>query len=138
MPARDFFHNTVRLALEKDGWAVTHDPLFIEIEDFPFRRNPETEGMLAAEKGDRKMALEIKSFPDKSKIEDFYEVIGQFLFYNSVLKEKQEDVTLYLAVSRDVYDDFLTTEFVREIVKQRGVKQLIVDRKEENIWSWKE
>jgi len=38
MPARDVFHNTVRVALEKDGWAITHDPLFIIIEDFPALR----------------------------------------------------------------------------------------------------
>ncbi len=27
MSAKDIFHNTVRLALEKDGWTITHDPL---------------------------------------------------------------------------------------------------------------
>jgi len=73
-----------------------------------------------------------------SKLDEFYVVLGQFLFYHSVLKEKQEDVTLYLAVSWDVYDDFFTKDFLREIVKERGVKQLIVDRNEQNIWSWKE
>ncbi|MDY6804258.1 MAG: element excision factor XisH family protein [Cyanobacteriota bacterium] len=136
MPARDVFHNAVRVALEKDGWAITNDPLFIEIENFPFHINPETEGMLAAEKGDRKIALEIKSFPGTSKLDDFYEVLGQFIFYNSVLKDQPENVTLYLAVSRDIYNDFLTKEFIQEIVKERGVKQLIVDRNEQNIGSW--
>ncbi|GCL41741.1 fdxN element excision controlling factor protein XisH [Dolichospermum planctonicum] len=27
MSAKDFFHNAVRLALEKDGWLITDDPL---------------------------------------------------------------------------------------------------------------
>ena len=27
MPARDSHHNTVRSAIEKDGWTVTNDPL---------------------------------------------------------------------------------------------------------------
>ncbi len=31
MPARDVFHNTVRVALEKDGWTITHDPWFIVV-----------------------------------------------------------------------------------------------------------
>ena len=29
MPAKDIFHHEVRHALEKDGWTITHDPLFI-------------------------------------------------------------------------------------------------------------
>lgn len=24
--AKDFFHNTVKTALQKDGWTITHDP----------------------------------------------------------------------------------------------------------------
>lgn len=27
MPAKDIYHNTVRAALEKDGWTITDDPL---------------------------------------------------------------------------------------------------------------
>jgi XisH protein len=26
MPARDYYHEVVRLALQKDGWTITHDP----------------------------------------------------------------------------------------------------------------
>ena len=26
MPARDLYHDVVRNALSKDGWAITHDP----------------------------------------------------------------------------------------------------------------
>lgn len=31
MPAKDIFHNTVRLALEKDGWVITDDPLHLKV-----------------------------------------------------------------------------------------------------------
>ncbi|WP_205127413.1 element excision factor XisH family protein [Okeania hirsuta] len=27
MPAKDIFHDTVKRALEKEGWTITHDPL---------------------------------------------------------------------------------------------------------------
>lgn len=30
MSAKDFFDNTVRSALEKDGWTITHEPLFLQ------------------------------------------------------------------------------------------------------------
>jgi XisH protein len=29
VPAKDIFHNAVRHALEKEGWIVTDDPLFL-------------------------------------------------------------------------------------------------------------
>jgi len=27
MPAKDIFHDAVRIGLEKDGWVITDDPL---------------------------------------------------------------------------------------------------------------
>ena len=30
MPRRDRAHQTVRHALEKEGWVITHDPLMLE------------------------------------------------------------------------------------------------------------
>jgi XisH protein len=32
MPARDLIHYQVRTALERDGWKITSDPLFIPVE----------------------------------------------------------------------------------------------------------
>ena len=33
MAAKDVFHNTVRNALDKDGWVITHDMFHIKIDD---------------------------------------------------------------------------------------------------------
>jgi hypothetical protein len=30
MPAKDIFHNTVKIGLEKEGWEITSDPLYLE------------------------------------------------------------------------------------------------------------
>ena len=30
MPARDFYHDVVKLALIADGWTITHDPLVLQ------------------------------------------------------------------------------------------------------------
>ncbi len=32
MPAKDKFHDVVKVALEKDGWQITHDPLLLRIQ----------------------------------------------------------------------------------------------------------
>lgn len=31
--ARDLIHESVRIALEKDGWTITHDPFTLETGD---------------------------------------------------------------------------------------------------------
>ncbi len=31
MPERDLFHDVVKTALAKDGWTITHDPLFLRL-----------------------------------------------------------------------------------------------------------
>ncbi|MBD2445217.1 hypothetical protein H6G25_18935 [Dolichospermum sp. FACHB-1091] len=36
MPAKDLFHNTVKTALTKDGWTITDEHLFIQVEDIDF------------------------------------------------------------------------------------------------------
>ena len=28
MPARDYYHNVVKKAIQKDGWTITNDPFF--------------------------------------------------------------------------------------------------------------
>jgi hypothetical protein len=35
MSAKDKFHNLVRIALEKDGWAITDDPSVISRNQIP-------------------------------------------------------------------------------------------------------
>jgi hypothetical protein len=62
MPARDIFHNTVRYALEKDGWVITDDPLTLDWGDRNLFVDLAAERLVAAEKAGRKIAVEIKSF----------------------------------------------------------------------------
>jgi hypothetical protein len=31
MPAKDHYHETVKNALIKDGWTITHDPLILRL-----------------------------------------------------------------------------------------------------------
>ena len=68
MSAKDFFHNAVRLALEKDGWLITDDPLRFIVDSIEFSLDLGAERLIAAEKEGEKIAVEIKSFLGKSAI----------------------------------------------------------------------
>lgn len=38
MPAKDLYHDTVKRALMKDGWTVTHDPYTLSFGQRNFKR----------------------------------------------------------------------------------------------------
>ncbi|GET36720.1 XisH protein [Microseira wollei NIES-4236] len=76
MSARDFYHNIVRSALEKDGWIVTDEPLYISIDDVDLKIDLAAEKVIAATKNDRKIAVEIKSFIGSSTVTEFHLALG--------------------------------------------------------------
>ena len=62
MATRDKIHDLVASALTKDGWEITHDPFTMRIGKLDLQVDLGAERLLAAEKGDEKIAVEIKSF----------------------------------------------------------------------------
>lgn len=70
MPAKDFYHDTVKTALIKDGWAITDDPLLLRIRLRSVFVDLGAERLIAAERGTEKIAVEIKRFLSPSPIND--------------------------------------------------------------------
>jgi hypothetical protein len=101
MPAKDLFHNTVKTALEKDGWIITDEHLFLQVEDVDFYIDLTAERILAAEKTGKKIAVEIKSFLGASDVTEFHLALGQCLNYRAALRLTEPDRTLYLAIPVD-------------------------------------
>ena len=62
MPAKDLYHDHVKNALLKDGWKITHEHLKLDWDESPIYVDLGAEQLLTAEKGGRKIAVEIKSF----------------------------------------------------------------------------
>jgi hypothetical protein len=77
MPAKDLYHDTVKRALIKDGWTITHDPYTLSFGQRNVFVDLGAEQMLAAEKDAEKIAVEVKSFQGDSDIRDFEVAIGQ-------------------------------------------------------------
>ncbi len=138
MPARDIFHKAVRLALEKEGWTITDDPLFVKVDEIEIFIDLGAEKILAAEKDGLKIAVEIKSFLGPSDIAEFHLALGQFINYRSALRKKQPDRVLYLAVPDDVYEDFFSRQFIQDVIAEYQVKLIIFDSEREEIVLWKE
>jgi hypothetical protein len=136
MPAKDFFHDTVKNALDKDGWIITDENLFIKIDQIEFYIDLAAERILVAEKAGQKIAVEVKSFIGVSVVSEFHTALGQFLNYRSALRKKEPERILYLAVSFDVYDDFFRSSFIQEVIAEHQLRMLVFDSQKEEVVLW--
>lgn len=136
MAARDAFHESVKQALIKDGWIVTHDPLVIRFDSIDFYIDLGAEKLIAAEKSGVQIAVEIKSFLSTSIVSEFHTALGQFLNYRFVLQEKEPARELYLAVPVDIHETFFNMTFAKGIISQYQVKLLIYHPYMQEVKQW--
>jgi hypothetical protein len=76
MPRLDIYHNVVKAALIKDGWTITHDPFTIRFEDLTVYADLGAEKLIAAERSERKIAVEVKVFISPSPVTDLERAVG--------------------------------------------------------------
>lgn len=136
MPAKDIYHDTVRTALIKDGWTITHDPLTIRLTRKKLFVDLGAERLIAAERGAEQIAVEVKSFTRASDMKDLEDAIGQFVLYTHLMSRYDPERKLYLAVTDSVYESVFQEE-AGEILLQDGVIRLITfNADQEAITQW--
>ena len=135
--AKDKYHALVRLALENAGWTITHDPYKILLGK---RRGyidlGAEKGIIAAEKDNEKIAVEIKSFISDSDLDAFEDALGQFLIYWRALRQKEPERLLYLAVPRSFYDRFFDDVFFVETARDFNVRMIVYNQQDALIEQW--
>lgn len=136
MPAKDIYHNTVKNALIKDGWTITHDPLRFRWGNDLLYVDQGAEQLLTAKKEDRKIAVEIKSFISYSNIADLGNALGQYILYRNIIEELEPDWTLYLAVHEEVFATIFEESLGQMLIHKNHLKLLVFDRTEEVIAKW--
>jgi hypothetical protein len=138
MPARDKFHQAVKVGLQHEKWVITADPLYLEYGGVDMYVDLAADKIIAAEKENRKIAVEIKSFSAPSLISEFHKALGQFINYRTALEVKEPERCLYLAVPEDTYREFFVLPFIQLITKQQQLKLLVYDIEQEVIVEWHE
>jgi XisH protein len=138
MSAKDRFHEAVKIALQKDGWTITHEPLTIPIErlanlyiDFGAER------LLVAEREGQKIAVEVKSFLGASTLSEFHTALGQCLNYRYALEDTEPDRKLYLAVPIRIFEDFFVVPFIQSVIQRSQTRLIVYDPVKEEIVRWK-
>lgn len=136
MPARDGYHDQVRHALQRDGWTITHDPLKLKIRRRKLYVDLGAERLLAAEKGVRKIAIEIKTFMGPSDVRDLEDAVGQFVLYEHALRREEPDRSLYLAVSESTWQLVFTDALGEILIDDRVLRVVTFDPTKEEIVRW--
>jgi len=136
--ARDRFHQVVRTALERDGWEITHDPFRIKVGGVDMEIDLGAERLLAAERGEEKIAVEVKSFlVGTSAISEFHTALEQFINYRVALRQKEPKHLLYLAIPNLVYNSFFQLDFPASVLQENAVKIIVYDIELAQIIQWK-
>lgn len=136
MSRKDLFHVSVRRGLEKDKWRISSDPLELEWEEVKVKIDLAAERLIAAERGEERIAVEVKSFIGPSPISDFHTAIGQFLNYRIMLEVKEPDRRLYLAIPVEAYNTFFQSRFAQVAADQYKLKIIVYDPTLEEIVQW--
>lgn len=136
MPVKDIYHDHVKNALIKDGWTVTHDPLALKWGRKDMYADLGAEKLLAAEKKERKIAVEVKSFVGASMMKDLRDALGQYVMYHDILKRTDPDRMLYLAVRRAVFSEIFEEPVGELLLENHRVRLIVFDHRAKEVVQW--
>lgn len=136
MPAKDIYHDAAKNALIKDGWTITNDPYVLSIGKKDLFVDLGAEKLLSAEKGNQKIAVEIKSFVGLSRVNDLEKALGQYILYYDIMQELEPERLLYLAITQDVFEDIFQQPIGQVLLKNQRFRLMIFEAKQEVICQW--
>lgn len=136
MPARDIYHPHVIDALIRDGWRITHDPLTLRIGAKDLFVDIGAERFLGAEKGDCRIAVEVKSFVGSSEVRELEVAIGQFVLHGDALALVEPDRTLYVAVRIEVFEGIFEEPMGSMLIKNGRLRLLVFDPDRREVMRW--
>jgi hypothetical protein len=136
VPARDIYHDTVKSALQKDGWTITHDPFPLQIGKKRLSADLGAERLICAENEIQKIVVEVKSFVGQSDVKDLQQALGQYILYRQILNEMGIERSLYLAVSQVTFNSVFTIELGQVLLKNQIIKLIVFNDQSEAIVEW--
>jgi hypothetical protein len=136
LPTPDLYHAVVKNALVKDGWTITHDPYTLTFGQKDVFVDLGAERILAAQRQEEKIAVEIKSFQGHSDIRDLEMALGQYVFYRSLMARFEPARKLFLAVPESVFASTLNEPIARPALEDLDVALFAFDPQREVIVAW--
>ena len=136
MPAKDFYHDTVKRALENDGWTTFDKDLQLPWGGTRAYIDIFADKILIADKAGRKIAVEVKSFIGKSNLSELEKAIGQFIIYRLALRREDAGRELFIAVGERIYNKLFLHPDVIELIEAEKLKIFVFNETQETIVRW--
>lgn len=136
MSKLDVYHETVKNALIKDGWTITHDPFPLPIGRKRLYIDLGAESLISAEKGTQRIAVEIKSFIGPSDVRDLEVALGQYILYHKILSRTEPERILYLAIPQTAFMTTFQLEIGAMLIEDETLRILVFDVEKEEILQW--
>lgn len=135
MSRRDRYHEIVKHALTLEGWKITHDP-------YTFDADPQVstdlgaERILAAEKAQQKIAVEVKSFVGESQVTELEKAGGQYRLYRRLLQIQDAERVLYLAIPFHAFEDIFQRQVGQIAIEEFEFKLIVYSLLPEEPLQW--
>jgi len=94
------------------------------------------ERILAAERQGEQIVVEIKSFLGYSLIQDFKEMLGQYMLYLSLLVQTSPERKLLIAVDSITYENDFQHPMIELALTKNQIPLIVVDIEQEVIVQW--
>lgn len=135
MPNKDRHHDVVINALQKSGWTIVDEQVYISVGE-----TTETVRRLyidiQAQRDDRVLVLiEVKAL-DISPVHELMELLGQYLVYREGLDYVEDDTPLYVAVTDTGYDLIIQHPLGQRTLTKNPVPLVIYNVDREEITQW--
>ncbi|MGB3692746.1 MAG: element excision factor XisH family protein [Spirulinaceae cyanobacterium] len=115
---------------------MTDDPLRLKIGRRAVMIDLGAKKLLAAERGEQKIAVEVKSFLGPSAMNDLENALGQFILYAKILAEQEPDRLLYLAINLPVFKEIFSEEVGQLVMETTELRLIVFDATTKEILKW--
>lgn len=136
MSAKDLIHDAVKQALINDWldnhpWSLHHclcdDTVFADLA---------AERPFTAERNGEKIIVEVKSFADRSTIQDFKTALGQYMLYLPAISRLVPEYKLYVAISEVTYHSDMQRDIVKLAVQEYKLPMIVVNIARQEVTQW--
>lgn len=94
------------------------------------------EKIIAAERGEQKIAVEVQSFLGPSLLNDFYDAIGKYELYWDALNQNDPSRILFIALPIGAFEELVLEPFIQNTMRRLGIKALVFNAELEKIEQW--
>ncbi|MEQ8674938.1 MAG: element excision factor XisH family protein [Aggregatilineales bacterium] len=135
MPNEDRYHPVVLRCLQKAGWSIIKEQVYISVGKYDDTNRRLYIDIKAQRYDDQLALIEVKGL-ERSPVHELMELLGQYLMYRIALDYLSIELPLYIALPENVYKGIIQHVLGQEMMTRYAIPLLIFDPVKEEIVKW--